>query len=457
MVTGPALLVIFVVSVALLLALIIRFRINPFLALVSTAIATAFLVRMPVAEIGPVISKGFGNTLAGIGIVIGLGIILGKLLAEANATDQIAHAMLDRVGRKRAPLAVNLTGYLVSIPVFMDAGFVILMPLVRQISRRAGTPLIALVCALCAGMITSHAMVLPTPGPLAVAGNMAANAGVFLLYSIVVSVPGAVVGGLLYGRFLRSRGPAGNTPAMNEVADAAEPAPRTGGSSARARPSAGLSLLVLVFPILLILVGNILGLVLPTDSVAAQALAFAGDKNVALLLGVLLAAVTLKKYLKRSIGELIVEAADSAGLILLVTGAGGAFGNVINTSGIGQTIVETMTHWNLSLLVLSFTLSLILRAAQGSTTVALITTSSIVGPMTASLGASPVLVGLAICAGGVGLSLPNDSGFWVISRFAGLSVTDTIKAWSVGATIAGIVAFLMVVLLSTLVGLAPGL
>lgn len=454
MVTGPALLVIFVVSVALLLALIIRFKVNPFLALIVTAIATAFLVRMPVADIGPVLTKGFGNTLAGIGIVIGLGIILGKLLAEAGATDQVAHAMLARVGRKHSTVAVNLTGYLVSIPVFMDAGFVILMPLVRQISRRAGTPLIVLVCALSAGMITSHALVLPTPGPLAVAGNMGVNVGIFLLYSLVVSLPGALVAGVLYSRFLRGAPVSEAAPAIDDAVSAtvADDPPDVG-----ARPAAAVSLLVLLFPILLILVGSILGLVLPTDTPVATALAFIGDKNVALLLGVLLAVAMLKKYIKRPIGDIIVEAADSAGLILLVTGAGGAFGNVINTSGIGHIIVETMTDWNLSILVLGFMLSLILRAAQGSTTVALITTSSILGPMAAPLGASPVLLGLAICAGGVGLSLPNDSGFWVISRFSGLSVTDTIKAWTIGATIAGMVAFLIVLLLSTLVGIAPGL
>ena len=449
MVTGTPLLIIFISSIALLLALIIRFKVNPFLSLIVTSIGTAFLVRMPAAEIGAAMAKGFGSTLSGIGIVIGLGIILGKILSEASATDQVASAMLRRVGDRNARFAVSFTGFLVSIPVFLDAAFVILMPLIRQISRRTGAPLVAMVCALSVAAITSHALVLPTPGPLAVAGNMGVNIGVFLLYALVVSIPAALAGGWFYGRFLGKQ----ESPHDRNPADTG-PAPAMEGEQ---WPPAFLSIFVLVFPILLILLGSILGLLLPTGSVAATVFSFLGDKNIALLLGVLLAALSLKKYIKRNVGEVIVEAADSAGLILLITGAGGAFGSIINTSGIGSYLVETLANWNISILVLAFALSQILRAAQGSTTVALVTTSSIVGPMVASLGGSPALVGLAICAGGVGMSLPNDSGFWVISRFGGLSVPDTLKSWTIGGTIAGLTAFLAVLALSSISHLLPGL
>jgi len=191
--------------------------------------------------------------------------------------------------------------------------------------------------------------------------------------------------------------------------------------------------------------------------VAAAIFGFFGDKNIALLIGVIVAMVTMKPYIKKSVNELITVAAESAGLILLITGAGGAFGQIINDSGIGKYIVETLKDWSVSPIVLGFILSQILRSAQGSTTVALITTSAILGPVAATMGVSPILIGLAICAGGIGLSLPNDSGFWVVSRYGGLDEADTIRAWTLGGTICGVTAFIVVLILSMFAGALPGL
>ena len=175
-----------------------------------------------------------------------------------------------------------------------------------------------------------------------------------------------------------------------------------------------------------------------------------GDKNLALLFGVIAAYYLLRKHVAKPFTQIIVEAADSSGLILLITGAGGAFGSIINASGIGQYLVDSMSDLNIPIVVLGFVLSAVLRLSQGSTTVALVTTSSILGPSIAGTGASPVLVGLAICAGGIGLSMPNDSGFWVLSRFSGLSVQDTLKTWTAGGTIAGFTAFIIILLLHAL-------
>ena len=224
----------------------------------------------------------------------------------------------------------------------------------------------------------------------------------------------------------------------------------------RPEPSMGKALITLLFPLLLILVGSISALLLDEDSPVRPVAAFFGDKNVAMLLGVVFAFLVLRGYFHKSTNEVIVEATSSAGLILLITGAGGALGNVINASGIGDYLVATMQGLSISLIVLGFVLSQVLRAAQGSTTVALVTTSAILGPLVVGTGVSPVLVGLATCAGGIGLSLPNDSGFWVLSRYSGLSVPDTIKAWTVGGTITGLTAFGVVLLLS-LMPFLPGL
>ncbi len=446
MVSGPMLFVVFVIAIAILLFAILKLKLNPFLALLLAAIATAFMVLMPMKDITGKIVTGFGNTMKGVGIIIGLGIILGKLLAEAYATDQIADSMVNTVGKKNSPLAVNLTGYLTSIPVFFDAAFVILTPLNRQLSRSTNTPYITMLTALAMGLIATHATVIPTPGPVAVAGNMNVDMGIFLMYAIIMSLPASLVGGWIYGRILGKYRP-----------DVSEPIHAEAAGAAVSKPSVSLALFVLLLPILMILIGSIMALALPKDTLAASIFGFFGDKNIAVLIGVVVAMITLKPYFKKPVNELITSAAESAGLILLITGAGGAFGQIINDSGIGKYIVETLKGWNVSPIVLGFILSQILRAAQGSTTVALITTSAILGPVAATMGASPVLIGLAICAGGIGLSLPNDSGFWVVSRYGGINEADTIRSWTLGGTITGVTAFIVVLILSLFSGALPGL
>ena len=447
MVTGPFLLVIFLVAIAFVLAAILWLKLNPFIVLLLAGVLTGFLVGMPIEEIGGALSTGFGGTLTGVGIVIGLGIVLGQILAEARSTDRIATSLVKRVGDKRSPLAINIAGYLVSIPVFFDAAFVIFAPLIRQLSRKTSIPFITYATSLAVGLIVTHAMVIPTPGPIAVAGNMGADFGMFLLYSLVVSIPAALIGGYLFGSYLGRR----------TEAPVAHPGEEADAQSTDTQPSAALSLTVLLLPILLILIGSIMRLVLPAEGAAASLFGFIGDKNIALLIGVLFAMVVLRPYLKRPMNEIIVTAVGSAGMIFLITGAGGAFGNVVRSSGIGDYLVELFSRVNMPLILLGFVLSQILRSSLGSTTVALVTTSSILGPITASLGSSAILVGLAICAGGVGLSLPNDSGFWVVSRYADLSVKETLKSWTAAGTIAGVTALIIISILGAFSGVLPGL
>ncbi len=449
MVTGPLLLVIFGIAIAVLLVAILIFKLDPFLALLITAILTAFIVRMPVADISNTIANGFGSTMASIGIVIGLGVILGKILAEAGATDQIARSLLRAVGDKRAGLAVNLTGYFVSIPVFFDAAFVILNPLMKSIATKSKKSVLYFITALAIGLITTHALVIPTPGPVAVAGNMKIDMGWFLLYSLIVALPASLVGGWLYASRLAKVEPS--------VDSSIVAVPETEAERGGKKPAGWLCFFVLLFPIVLILLGSIFGLVLPKGSAGAVFFGFIGNKNNALLIGVIIALLTMRPYFSKPLNKIIAEAAESTGLILLITGAGGSFGAVINASGIGKYLVDTMQGLSIPLVALAFILSQILRSAQGSTTVALITTSSILGPVAVAAGASPMLVALAICAGGIGLSLPNDSGFWVVSRFGGISVKDTFKTWTAGGTIAGVTAFAAILVLSIFRGILPGM
>lgn len=441
-------------AIAALLLLIIRFRVNPFLALLITAIGTGFAVGMPVREIGRTVSAGFGDTLGSVGIVIGLGVILGQVLVETRATEEIATRVLSWTGERRAVLAVNLTGYLASIPVFMDAAFVIFLPLVRQIASRTGIAWATFVTSLAVGLIATHAMAIPTPGPLSVAANLKLDTGVFLLYGLLISLPAALVGGCVYGQWAGGRVRADTDPTVPVVA-AADEAEIV--EDLTPRPSGTIALWVLLLPVALILGGSVLKLRVDEGSPVSSIASFAGDKNIALLAGVIFAFAALRRFLTRPAGAVIDQAAAAAGMILLITGAGGAFGAVIRASGIGDYLVQTLTGWNVSVVVLGFVLSALLRGAQGSTTVALVTVSAILGGSIPASGVSPVLVGLAICAGGMCASLPNDSGFWVVSRFGGLSVRDTLRCWTMGGTVAGVTALLLILVLERFAAALPGL
>ena len=437
MVTGPYLLIAFVVSVAILLFLIIKMKVNPFIALLFSSIVTAFGVQMPMEEIPKIICAGFGGTLTGIGIVIGLGIIFGNLLHEAGATEAVAKGLLKMTGKKNAALAVTAAGFLISIPVFMDAAFVIMMPIVKYVAKETKKRIMVFVCAIGVGTIVGHCLVIPTPGPLAVASNMNAGIGGFLLYALVAGICGITVGGWLYGMRFNSY------PVYEgELEEAIE--------ETKNLPGFGLAMATLLFPIILILLSNVVVSVFPKGDFLYELFAFIGEKDIALFLGCIVAFASLRKYYARSFNTMVVEAADSAGLILLITGAGGAFGKVLSTSGIGDYLVTSMSDMSISPIVLGFLLSALLRASQGSATVALVTTSSILGPAIAGTGVSPVLVGLAICAGGIGFSLPNDSGFWVLSRFSGITVEETLQSWSVGGTLASLAVFVVVMIIAAI-------
>ncbi|WP_341357395.1 gluconate:H+ symporter [Rossellomorea sp. y25] len=447
MVTGNMLIVIFFLALAALFFLILKLKVEPFLSLIGVAFATAVVIGMPLNEVAATVTQGFGNTLTGVGILIGLGVIFGQFLGASGAIEKIAAAVLKAFGIKKSPAGLALTGTAVSIPVFFDAAFVILSGLIKSLSKKTGISVISFVTALGVGLIVSHNMIAPTPGPLVVAENTGSDLGLFILYGILVAIPATLVGGYFYGLFIGKR--INHSGAIEEVAVSLEDAPKK-------EISTGLSFFMLALPIGLILINTVSQLLIP-DTDLASVLGFIGDKNIALFISVVAAIILLAPYISVPNSRLYSEAINSAGIIILVTGAGGAFGAVINKSGIGDYLIATMQSWSIPVLLLAFIFSQILRASLGSATVALVTTSSILGPMAVELGVSPILLGLAICAGGIGLSLPNDSGFWVVNRFGKLTVVQTLKAWTLGGFIAGLTAITTVLILSLFSGILPGL
>lgn len=457
------LLIAFFISLAFVLLAIIRFKMHPFLALILACIVMGLISGMSLSDIASNMSTGFGNTMGSIGIIIAFGIILGQLLHESGCTEQIAALMLRATGKKNAALAINLTGYIVSIPVFFDAAFVILINLVKQISRKGKLPFASLVTALAVGLITTHAMVIPTPGPLAVAGAMNINVGWMLLYGMIVALAGSLMGGVVYSRSLGKKKAFANDFA-DKFDDINEAEDELSEQKAAKKPSGGLGIFLIFLPILIILIGTISTMFLAKGSLAYNIFNFFGNKNIALLIGVLAAFACLRPYLANKFEAIISKCAEQAGTIFIITGAGGSFGQVINATKIGDKLVGGMSGWttgsgiSIALILVAFAISQILRAAQGSTTVALVTTSSIFAPLVAGFpGVSPLLIALAICAGGIGISLPNDSGFWVVNRFSKFSVQETMQVWTVGGTVSGVTALVCILLLSLGTGVLPGL
>jgi len=448
MLTGPLLILVFVLALALLFLLIIKWKVEPFLALTCIAFATAIAIGMPLKEVPGVVTAGFGNTLAGVGILIGLGVIFGQFLGASGAVEKIAESLLKLFGIKKSPAGLAMTGTVVSIPVFFDAAFVILSGLLKSLATRTGISVMTFVTALGIGLITSHNMIAPTPGPLVVAENTGSDLGLFILYGIICAIPAALVGGYWYGTFIGKR--------VKGDVHMEETASEVKKDSARKEISTAMSFGMLLLPIVLILANTVSSMIVPGTAIETF-FKFVGDKNIALLISVLVAVIFLRPYISDSYDSLYNEAISTAGMILLITGAGGAFGAVINKSGIGDYLITTMQSWSIPVLLLAFIFSQILRASLGSSTVALVTTSSIMGPLVIDLGVSPILLGLAICAGGIGLSLPNDSGFWVVNRFGKLTIPQTLKVWTLGGFIAGLTALAAVYILSLLSGILPGL
>ncbi|WP_156856353.1 GntP family permease [Oceanobacillus sp. AG] len=450
MITGNLLIVVFVAALLLLFFLILKLKLEPFVSLIGVALLTALVVGFPITEISDIVANGFGSTLTSVGILIGLGIIFGQFLSASGAVEKIAQAILNVFGIKKSPLGIGLTGTAVSIPVFFDAAFVILSGLIKSLSKKTKIVSVSFVTALSVGLIVSHSMVIPTPGPMIVAENTGSDVGLFIVYGIIIAIVATIVGGYYYGMFIGKRMEAkGEVSLADEVVEVEQ-------QTYKKEISTGLSFFMLGLPIILI-VGNTVTQMIAPGSFFGTMFSFVGDKNVALFISVIVAIIVLKPYISKGYDQMFNEAVDSAGAILLITGAGGAFGAVINESGIGDHLIGVMQGWSIHIFLLAFIFTQILRASLGSATVALVTTSSILGPQVAALGVSPVLLGLAICAGAIGLSLPNDSGFWVVNKFGKLTIPQTLKAWSLGGFVAGLTALGMVYVLYLLAPILPGL
>lgn len=420
-------------SIVLIIVLTVRLKVHAFIALLLVALLYGFLAGMPLDVIVTSINEGFGNTLGKIGLIIVLGVIIGAFLENSGAAYTLAEKVLRLIGKKRVPAAMGIIGYFVSIPVFADSGFLLISPLNKSLSKKAGISLAGSAIALSLGLTATHTLVPPTPGPIAAAGILNADLGLVLLLGLIFSALALMVG-LVFAIKYAAKTYIDPNPEITEAEIEARLQEAPGGLK---------SVLPVLVPILLIVLKSVLNAF--KESVNGNVfkfISFIGEPVIALLIGMFLA-LALPKKLKSdmlSATGWVGQSLASAASIILITGAGGIFGKVLQNSGIADLLGKALADINLSLW-LPFLLAAAIKTAQGSSTVSLITTASIMMPMMGSLGfvseIEKALVVLAIGAGSAVFSHANDSFFWVVTQLSGMDVKTGYRLHSLGTFVLG--------------------
>ncbi|MBE7722290.1 MAG: GntP family permease [Lacrimispora celerecrescens] len=458
--SGERMMIALGIGIVILIFLVLKTKIHAFLALIMASVIIGVVGGMPLVNItlengktfGIVnsITTGFGGTLGSIGIIIGFGVMMGQIFERTGAAKRMAQTFLKLFGKKREEEALALTGFLVSIPIFCDSGFVILAPIAKAISRVTKKSVISLGAALAAGLVITHTLVPPTPGPLGVCGIFGVDVGKFILYGLVVAIP-MTVACTLYARWIGKR--------LYQIPDDKEGFVRLPYQEPdysqdfsvgfENLPSTLESFAPLFLPIILILISTVSS-ALGKTSGFMQVFQFLGSPIVAVGIGLVLAIFTLGRNLTRE--EAIKEmerGMASAGIIMLVTGGGGALGQIIKDSGLGTYMAEALAGTAVPIVILPFLISTAMRFIQGSGTVAMTTAASISAPIILAAGVNPILGALACCVGSLFFSYFNDSYFWVVNRTLGVGeVKDQIATYSITSTIAWAVGFVEVLILS---------
>ncbi|GAB6085775.1 GntP family permease [Alkaliphilus crotonatoxidans] len=437
-------------GIILLLILILKTKVHAFLALIIAASVTGLIGGMPANNVITSITSGFGSTLGSIGIIIGFGVMMGQLFEASGAAERMAQTFIKLLGKKREELALAITGFIVSIPIFCDSGFVILSPLVKAISRKTKKSVISLGISLALGLVITHSLVPPTPGPVGVAGIFGVSVGSVLLWGLLLAIP-MTLSGMMYGRWLGKKiyqlpgeGDSWLRPQYQEpVYDSLEQ-----GSDHENLPSTMMAFAPIIVPVILILLQTI-SAVLGLTGQAVSIINFLGTPVIAVAIGLLIAILGLTKNLTREETlEKMEQGIRSAGIIILVTGGGGALGTVLRDSGTGDYLAQLIASTSLPVILIPFIVASAVRLIQGSGTVAMVTAASITAPMIAGLDVNPVFAALAACTGSLIFSYFNDSYFWVVNRMLGIkNVKEQIRVWSVTTTIAwavGLVSLLVV-------------
>jgi len=426
--------------VAAIVWLAARWKLHPFLALLFGAVAMGFLARLDTGTLIGALADGFGTTLRSIGIVIAAGAIIGEYLHRSGGARVLANNILDKVGEKNAPLSMSLTGYVVSIPVFCDSGFIVLSAINKAIAKRAKVPLTVLAVALASGLYATHVFVPPTPGPLAAAATLGADIGRVLLFGLIVSLPVGAAALFWAVKFCGKY--TIEYDFKDEIQGEAGPA-----------PSFKAAIAPILIPIALIAIKSIAEYPAAPfgEGLILSAAVFLGDPIIALLIGVGLSFLMVSGGKAKIQDKWLEEGLKKAGIIILITGAGGAFGQVLRETGLGDFAAQFAAIGGLGMLI-PFLIAAFLKTAQGSSTVAIITAAAICAPLIEPLGLdSPTgtaLAVLAIGAGSLTISHVNDSYFWVVAKFSDMDTATALKTHTIATLIMGVTGFVVIQLLA---------
>ncbi|MGP3984260.1 GntP family permease [Streptomyces sp. KR80] len=456
-------------GIALLLFLIIKVRLQPFVALLAVSIAVGLAAGLSVTELFGTVQKsdavsliesGMGGILGHVAIIIGLGTMLGAILEVSGGAEVLSSRLLNLFGERRAPLAVGLTGLIFGIPVFFDVGIFVLAPIVYAAAKRSGKSIVLYAMPLLAGLSMTHAFLPPHPGPVAAAGLLKVDLGWVILMGIVVGIP-AVLAAWAYAAWIGKRL---FVAVPQDMVEAAEEAKATvaaeraaAGRTDREEPaSLGTVLTIIGTPLALILAATFSSIALD-ESTLRSVIEFFGNPFVALTIALLMAYYLLglrRGWSRTSLERVSTASLKPVGNILLVVGAGGIFGAVLKGSGVAQALSDTFSDVGLPVVVLAYLISLVLRVAQGSATVAIVTTAGIVLPLVEGGDHSQAFLALiimAISAGSIFASHVNDGGFWIVAKYFGISVRDTLKSWTVLESVLSVAGFVAAAALSLVV------
>lgn len=439
-------------SIVALLLLIIKLRVNAFIALVLVSFFTAVIAGIPSEEVVPTLTSSFGGTLASVALLVGLGAMIGKLLEVSGGAQVLADKLIGKFGAKKTPLALGIASLIFGFPIFFDAGLIVMMPIIFSVAKRFGGSLLVYALPAAGAFAVMHAFVPPHPGPVAAAGFLGADIGLLLLVGLLVAAPTWYMGSYLFGVY---SGKKFNIPLSNLLYTTelkSQPSTHTN------LPKFATVMLLLLLPMLLIFLDTGLNTltaigIIDGSNPLIRVLRMIGKTPIALLITLLVCLLFFAKdYGMKELDRLCSESLAPICGVILITGAGGMYGGVLRSSGIGDALAELLNDTGMPVILAAFVISTCLRVAQGSATVALTTTAALISPMVAAtVGLSALdlcFIVIAIAGGATVLSHFNDSGFWLVSRLLKMDEKTTLRTWTVMETLLGSIAFLIALVLS---------
>ena len=430
-----------------------RTKLQAFVALLLVSMLIGVAAGMPLGGVLDSVTRGMGGTLGSIAVLVGLGAMFGRMLEVSGGAESLAQALLRRFGPHRAQWSLGLAGFLIAIPVFFDVGFIILVPVLYGLTRKTGRSLVYYGMPLLAGLAVTHAFIPPTPGPIAVAGLLGADPGWVILFGFIAGLPAMVIAGPLFGR-VAARWVDARVPDYMEAAEQPTGTNDSTRAPAPPLPSVGIVSTLTGVPLALILTGSLARTLLDEETPAQDFLLFVGHPFVALLFTTLLAFYLLgtrRGMTRDEVQQVATKALEPAGIIILVTGAGGVLKQVLIDSGVGKVLAAALQSSALPPILAAFVIAALLRLMQGSATVAMLSSAGLVASLLEGQSSDAPLLALlviAIASGATIASHVNDSGFWLVNRYLGLSVVDTLRTWTLATTLIALVGLGMSLLLS---------